>query len=432
MTREVDRRAAAGHAPAQTRPWLALGSTLAVQMLASLVLAVPSVLAPAVAPTLGLAPEGVGTFVGLAYLAAMLTGLWSGPGVARIGAVRLSQCAMLACAAGAIAAPVGSAAVLLASAVVIGAGYGIVNPASTTLLDRHSPPNRRALFFSLKQTGVPLGVALAGLLMPWLLLAVGWRTAALAAGLACVALGLALSPAVARLEPLRARKAASRTHDAVPVAEDAGGHDTSQAPVRSGVAITSVLRDPVLLRLSLTSLAFACTQLGFVTFVVSLLNLQLGHSLAWSAALLAATQVVSTVARIALGYVADRWVDSGRLLGVLGIAMALSYVALWALDESTTGIRVMAAVAFCAATAMGWNGVFLAELTRTVDRRVDLAAVSGAAQFFTFAGSMSGPVLFGAVVRAGGSYSLGYLLLAVLPAVAGVAMLRAERPRVRR
>ena len=83
-----------------TQPLLALASTLLVQTLASLVLTAPSVLAPAVAPTLGLGAERVGLFVGAAYLAAMLSGLASGHWVARIGAVRLTQAAMLACALG--------------------------------------------------------------------------------------------------------------------------------------------------------------------------------------------------------------------------------------------------------------------------------------------------------------------------------------------
>ncbi|MFP5405387.1 MAG: AMP-binding protein, partial [Gammaproteobacteria bacterium] len=79
-------------------PGAALGSTLLVQTLASMVLNAPSVLAPAVAPTLGFGAERVGLFVGVAYLAAMLSGLGSGGWVTRIGAVRLSQVAMLACA----------------------------------------------------------------------------------------------------------------------------------------------------------------------------------------------------------------------------------------------------------------------------------------------------------------------------------------------
>jgi MFS family permease len=418
LSATVDQAAIAVRAPG-----LALAATLAVQTLASLVLTTPSVLAPAVAPALGYAPDRVGVFVGLAYFAAMLSGLWGGKGVARIGAVRLSQVALVASALGCVAAAAGHAALLLAAAVVVGTGYGIVNPASTVLLGRHSPPKRRGLFFSIKQTGVPLGVAFAGLSMPWGLRALGWRPSVLVAGACCLLLAVLLAPAVRRLGPLHVAEedgAADRVTDRA---------DVAAAPAASSgaAALWAVLRDPVLRRLSLTSLTFACTQLAFITFLVSLLNLQLGYSLAWAAAMLAAVQVASTVFRVAFGYVADRWLAPALLLGVLGLAMAAACVGLGLLGrESSTGVVVAAAV-FCAATSMGWNGVFFAELTRSAARRGDLASVAGASQFFTFAGSMSGPVLFAEIIRFSGSYSLGYLLLAALPAAAGIWMLWARR-----
>jgi len=421
--------------PRRTRPLLALFATLGVQMLASMLLSAPSVLAPAVAPELGFAPERVGGFVGLAYLMAMLSGLWSGRGVAALGAVRLSQVAMFSCAAGAFATTAGAGWLLVAAALAIGAGYGLINPASTTLLDRHSPTARRALFFSIKQTGVPLGVALAGLLMPWGLATLGWQASMAVAGMATALLGVALFPAIRAFE--RARRPAQTAPDAqwsaepLNVAPEEVPRKEMREPTPSAAggpgALWSVLRDPPLRRLSLMSFAFATTQLVFITFLVSLLNLQLGHSLAWAAGILAAAQVVSTVARVALGHAADRWIDAGRLLGWLGIAMAAALFALALLRPTTDDAWVFAAALFCAATGMGWNGVYFAELARTARERADIATVAGASQFLTFAGSMSGPVLFAEVIRAGGSYSTGFALFALLPAAAGVAALRGRR-----
>lgn len=388
-------------------PGAALGSTLLVQTLASLVLNAPSVLAPAVAPSLGFGPERVGLFVGVAYLAAMLSGLGSGGWVARIGAVRLSQVAMLACAVGAVAAIAGLPLLLGFSALVIGVGYGMINPAASSLLARHSPPANRGLFFSVKQTGVPLGVALAGLLLPWGLHTVGWRPSIVAAGVACALTALLLAPLVVKLEPFAA----------VRPAEPA-------ARKKEPPGLVTVLRDPALRTLSLASFAFACTQLCFITFLVSYLNLELGQSLALAAGILAGSQAVSTTSRIAWGVVADRWIDPGWLLGALGLAMSSACVGLALLDTTAgTGLIVAAAIV-CAATTMGWNGVFFAELTRHATD-ANMAAIAGASQFFTFSGSMAGPVLFAELIRRGGSYSTAYLALAVLPAIAGVFMLRA-------
>lgn len=391
-----------------THPAAALASTLAIQTLASLVATAPSVLAPVVAPSLGFGAERVGLFVGLTYLTAMLSGLASGAWVARLGAVRVSQAAMLACALATLAALAGSLLPLALAALALGTGYGIINPAASTLLARHAPLSRRGLFFSIKQTGVPLGVASAGLLMPLGLHALGWRPSIVLAGAACAALALALRPLVAKLDPPRA----------------AAGDAPASRSWRAGMS--AVIRDPALRTLSLASFAFAFTQLCFTTFLVSYLHLELGQSLSTAAAVLAGSQLVSTASRIGWGHVADRWVAPGILLGALGLAMALACAGLALLGESAgTGLIVAAAVC-CAATVMGWNGVFFAELARQ-SSRADMATLAGASQFVTFFGSMSGPVIFAELIRNGGSYGGAYLMLGVLPALAGVAMLRAAR-----
>ncbi|NLD69820.1 MAG: MFS transporter [Limnobacter sp.] len=399
-----------------TRPGPALISTLLVQTLASLVLTAPPVLAPVVAPTLGFGADRVGLFVGAAYLAAMLSGLASGYWVARIGAVRLSQVAMVACALGATIAASGELLLLALAAPMIGIGYGVINPAASSLLARHAPLARRGLFFSIKQTGVPLGVALAGLLLPLGLRAFGWRPSIFAAALLCAATALALRPLVATLEPPKPP----------PVDSDAPPEQPSEVAPTAGLA--TVLRDPDLRRLSLTSFAFAFTQLCFVTFLVSYLNLELSLSLATAAAILAGSQAVSTVARIGWGHVGDRWIDPAFLLGLLGLGMAAACAGLGLLGTGAATAVVVATAAVCAATAMGWNGVFFAELARKAGRS-EMAALAGASQFFTFCGSMSGPVVYAEIIRHGGSYGAAYLALAVLPGVAGLAMLRAACKR---
>src|SRR5438876_382056 len=57
--------------------------------------------------------------------------------------------------------------------------YGAITPASSAVLARTAPRGRMALTFSIKQTGVPGGAALAGAALPPLALAIGWRPALL-------------------------------------------------------------------------------------------------------------------------------------------------------------------------------------------------------------------------------------------------------------
>lgn len=387
-----------------THPLPALLCMLLVQMLVSLTLVSASVLAPAVAPTLDIAPERIGLYAGLAYLLAMLSGLRSGQWVAAIGAMRLTQAGLLACMAGALVAGLGPTSTLLLAATLIGIGYGVVNPAAAAVLTQHAPVNARGLFFSAKQTGVPLGVAAAGLSMPIGLATLGWRATAVGVALCCGALALALNTQVRRLEPPRAAPAAQG----------------------SWALLRTVWRSPVLRPMSLASFSFAGTQQVFVTFLVSQLNLALGWTLAAAAGLLALSQAVSAAARIGFGWVGDRWAPPSSVLVGLGAAMSLCCLALASCSPQTPAWGVTACALAMAATAMGWNGVFIAALAQRVPRQ-EMARFSGATQFFTFTGGMAGPLLFGEALRAGAGYALTYLVLAAVPAAAALSLAHAVR-----
>jgi MFS family permease len=389
-----------------TFPALALASMLLVQMLASMTFVAASVLAPAVAPMLGHAPERVGLYVGLGYLIAMISGLRSGVWVARWGVIRLTQRGLLACAAGALLAGLGPAQTLLAAAVLIGLGYGVVNPTAAAVLSQHAPEHSRGLFFSVKQTGVPLGVALAGLTMPVGLALLGWRMTAVAIAVVCASMALALWPTISRLDPPR----------------PSPGEAAALLPL---ALLRRVWQAPALRVLSLTSLAYTLTQQAYVTFVVSMLNLTLGWTLAAAAGLLALSQGLAAVARIVFGSVGDRWVPPGWVLVGLGAAMAASALGLAAASAGALPAALVGAAALaCATTAMGWNGVFYGALAQHVPR-AEMASVSGAAQFFTFGGAVLGPLLFGEAIRAGAGYPLAWAVVALIPATAAAALARA-------
>ncbi len=408
---------ASGAGPA--RPRLALASTLAVQAMATLSLTAPAVMAPAVAPLLGVPPHRIGWFVGLAYLAAMFSGLAGGARVARIGAIRISRLALLACATGLSLAAAGASTtaalpLIALSAVVLGIGYGLPNPAASVVLAVHAPPTRRGLFFSIKQTGVPIGVGLAGLVVPPLLGAMPWTWALVVLAAVCLALAAALQPATA-----------------LDVHAPRGGPPPASLveSLRGLVApLRRVWREPALRRLGVASLAFSFTQLCFTTFLVSYLKLELGYGLAAAAAVLSVSQVLSVGSRVMWGEVADRWVSPLRLLAALGLAMAGAALALGLLPADAPRWAPLAAALACAATSMAWNGVFFAALAHQV-RAEELGAVTGGTQFLTFFGSMTGPLAFATLVGATGSHGATYAALAIAPALVGAWLWSASRDR---
>src|SRR5262249_59066586 len=110
------------------------------------------------------------------------------------GPLRLSQWCLGFCAAGMSVAALGFLSAVVLGAILMGLGYGPVTPASSHILIRQTAPQRRSLVFSLKQTGVPLGGALAGFVAAPLGGMIGWRGAASFLALASLALALPVQP----------------------------------------------------------------------------------------------------------------------------------------------------------------------------------------------------------------------------------------------
>jgi MFS family permease len=390
-----------------TRPWAALVLTLIAQMMASMALTAPSVFAPVVAPALGFAPQSIGWFVGAVYLSAMFSGLIAGHYVRQFGAVRLSQVAMLLTALGLVFAAAGVPLLLLLATLAIGVGYGLTNPTAAHILSHHAPDARRGLFFSIKQTGVPFGVALAGMIIPAFLKLWSWQVAAIAVAALVASTSVVLA---------RYRRVFDVTREAVSL-------DWRTLVTRP---LARVLREPALRRLSISSFCYAGTQICFLTFLVSDLKLERGFSLAAAAGALATAQITSVAARPFWGYVADRYIDPRTLLALLGVAMAAS-LALLALLPTNAGVGAVIAVAMLvAATVSGWNGVFYADLARHV-RQHEIAMITGGTQFMTFCGGMIGPAAFASAISVLASYAKSFLLLALFPLAIGVWLLGQTR-----
>ena len=79
------------------------------------------------------------------------------------------------------------------------------------------------------------------------------------------------------------------------------------------------------------------------------------------------------------------------------------------------------------ASAIGWNGVYLAE----VARRAPVGAVSAAtaaALFVTFGGVLAGPPAFAFMLQSGMSYGAAFVAVAAPALLCGLVLLRSPRP----
>ena len=361
------------------------------------------VMAPAAAPLLGVTPAAVGYFVTVAYLGSMIGTVTAGGWVARFGPIRVSQAGMLLCSCGLAIAATGTLPGVLAGALLIGLGYGPATPASSVILARAAPSSMLALTFSIKQTGVPLGTAIAGVAVPPLLLGLGWQGAALAVGGACAIFGVAITA-------LRARYDAERD-PAAPVS------------LRSAFSpVLLVVRDRKILGLALTSFVYGGVQITLVAYLVAFLTDTFALSLVLAGLVMAASQLASVAGRIVWGVVADRVLSRRATLGLLGVGMGLtSFVALGASPQWPLWTLFVFAAAL-GATAVGWNGVFLAELIR-LSTKERIGDITGGSAFFTFLGVVVTPSIFHLILNFTSSYGMTYALFGIPALLVGVALL---------
>jgi len=389
---------------------VALAATLAIQIFVSLVATATAVLAPEVAQSFAIAPKWVGVFVSLIYVGAMFASLASGGFIERYGAIRVSQACVVLCIAGAVAvalAPDRAVALLIVSALVIGVGYGPITPASSHVLIRTARPSNLALTFSIKQTGVPAGAALAGAILPGLALALGWRHAFVAMAAAGVAIVVAAQFVRGALD-----------------SERTGGGRFSPTGIFAPLAL--VWRSRELTELTLIALFYAATQACLTTFLVVYLTEALGWTLIMAGLALTVTTLGGVAGRIVWGFVADRLLPPRSVLGSLGIVACACSLAFATAHEGWPVAGLLGVAAIFGGTAIGWNGVQLSEVARHSPSGA-AGAVTGASGFITFSGVVAGPPLFALLSALTGSYRAGFLAFGIMSGLGGLTLLLRSR-----
>ena len=155
-------------------------------------------IAAAIVADLNVDPALVGIYLAIGAVAGFTTTMGCGGFIMRYGALRMTQVGMLALGIGLAITTAGWLPLFAAGAFVGGLGQALSTPSSSHLLGRLSPRHLAPLVFSIKQTGVPAGLMLAGIVAPVLVVEAGWRAALLVVSGLCFLTVLALQPLRAR------------------------------------------------------------------------------------------------------------------------------------------------------------------------------------------------------------------------------------------
>jgi MFS family permease len=353
------------------RAFVPVACMLAIQVMISLSVLSLSVMMPEVARDLAIDPKLVGVFTAIIYaIAAAMALVATGP-ILRIGAVRVSQIALLMAAVGlALNAAALVAATVLAVA-FIGAAQGPINPASAHILAQRVPRQYFGMVFSLKQTGVPIGFALAGLVFPLLLGWVGWRGASLVAAGAAVLAALLVEPLRSRLDVIAP-----------------GGRPTANI----WRSIRFVMAHDQLRVLGCSAFVYVIAQHTFTFYLVTYLYEHCGLSIARAGALLSASQLVGTAVRLVSGGMGDRF-PRMQLLGWTGIGMTIGGIAVGLLGTQTPFWLISLTIIGYGSVVISWNGTSQAEFAHLAPSG-ETAAIAAVQTSLAFSGAVFGPPLF--------------------------------------
>lgn len=384
-----------------------LVATLAVQSTVSMVAVTVPVLAPSMALGVGVSATAVGLYVSLMYIGSMISSLWSGDFISRYGPLRISQVCLGLAGIGLMLTALASIPAMVLSALVIGCGYGPVTPASSHILARRTPARMMSFIFSLKQTGVPLGGVLAGAIVPTLVLMIGWKHSSLIIGGFSISLILFLIPIRKELDD-----------DCQP------GRQMSFKGVTRPLGMVMTYRP--LRQLATISFLYAGMQLCLFTYLVIFLTNDIGLALVTAGLILSAAQLSGTIGRIVWGILADRYIQPRVLLGLLGIGMSIGALLTAALSPDWSTGLIVAIIIFFGATAIGWNGVYLAEAARSAPAG-KAGEATGGTLFFTFLGVVLGPSLFAVIASTTNSYPMGFIFFAGLTFLCGIGGLVTHR-----
>ncbi|MEX2615646.1 MAG: MFS transporter [Alphaproteobacteria bacterium] len=379
---------------------LALGSMFLQQTFIALGKVLPAVVAPAIFDDLKIDPAWLGIYFAISAAAALVVQTGCGSFILRYGSLRISQFALITLAVGmAIATP--GYLILFALSAIIGGGFALSTPASSHLLGRYSPPRYAPLVFSIKQTAVPAGLLIAGLIGPYLTDHFGWKGALLVIAAACVVFAIMLEPLHKEFDSDKDMTRKFRFSD-----------------FKSTIMLAIGL--PEMRSLSIACFIFNGLQQTVTTYFIVYL-VYLGHTMAAAGIVFSVATAVAVPGRIFWGWLSSGYVSPRILMAILSIGMAATVAATCLFEASWTTLMLMGIASGVTATVFSWHGVMLAEAVRLAPKGA-AAAVTGGMLSFGQLGALTMPLVYSLLLSVTGSYRIGFLVCAVPALVVGVML----------
>lgn len=368
--------------------------------------ALPAVIAPAIITDLRLDAYWVGIYFALTAASSLVFQLGCGSFIVRHGALRVSQFSLALLAAGTAVMALGTPLALALSAILAGGG-AVSTPASSHLLSRVSSARYLPLVFSIKQTAVPAGLLLAGLLGPQLAEWTDWRVTMLLCAAACAVFALMLQPLRQTFDDDRVPTRAFRMSD-----------------FKS--TLLAVLATPSLRIFSFACLAFNGLQMVFTAYFVVYLT-TIGYTPVAAGLVFSIAVAIAVPGRIFWGWLGSGYVSPNVVMAGLSFGMAGSAALLALCGPGWPTLVVGLIACVLSATALSWHGVLLSETARAAPEGMR-GGVTGGVLSFGQVGALALPLTYSGLLDLSGSHGIGFVVCGIPALLVGAQLLRQRAP----
>ncbi|WP_169979573.1 MFS transporter [Microbispora sp. H10836] len=350
---------------------------------------------------LGLTDAQLGMLVTVFYTASALSSIPTGRAAERLGTGRASRLAAGLAAVSLVGISLRpTSPVMLAVFLVLGAvGNSMSQAASNLLLARGTPARRQGAAFGVKQSAVPLAAAIGGAAVPTVGVSLGWRWGFVGAAVLAVLVALLVPRVCSGAEAARYRTTS-----------------------RDGARPRLVGLRPLLLLGTAT--AFGSAAMGSLMAYLVIWANHSGMTAGNAGLLLSVAGVGSIVARVSIGFVADR--RAGNNMAVVIGHVLLGVVGLCLIGTGVVPLIVLGAV-LTISISWAWPGLMLFTVVRT--NPSSPAAATGVIQMGAYTGNAVGPGLFGVLLTLV-AFQVGWLVNAGLLVMAALLMAWARRLRL--
>lgn len=373
------------------------------------------ILADRLAEEFGISRGWLGFYLALQNVIAILAAIGCGGFILRYGPLRVSQAALIMMGGSLVLVASGQLWLFPLSAVLMGAA-AVSTPASSHILARVCPPKLAPLVFSLKQTGVPVGALIGGLLLPFLLglvfysdvfggtIRLGHYGAAFVTALIVFLVAIGLQPVRAYFDQER-------------------NPNTKIAIGDLRATLRMVFGNPPLRDLAFAAFAFGGLQALFAGFFILYLIDGLGYSEVEAGSAFAVASFMAIWARILWGWLGGSYLAPRLLLAMIGLIGGASSVGIGLFDQQWSLVEITGVAIIYNMTAISWHGILLAETARLAPEE-NVGGVTGGVLSFTSIAMMVYPAVYGGILAATGSYRIGFVLAAAPSIAAFVIFLK--------